>query len=362
LRRSLIALRDLGIGLIVICVVSFLPTTLTQSWPEPTRRAVEITRDIRALLFDVVRETAVGVGSLFASGDAGVATSVRATAEPAAGWWPLDLRAFGASAASDDPRSGIADSDDEARAALLDGVYADRRVTFFCGCRYDPRGQVDLEGCGLGLLVGSRRAEQVDAAHVVPASRLGESRRCWRDPAAFSACTTEAGTRLSSSACCERADPDFAAARKDLHNLVPAVGAIAAARSDHTWGELRSGQRLGDCAIRFDPVLRRVQPPQSVRGDIARKFFYMRDTYGVRLGRQDLRLYTAWSNADPPDAQEIERNRRIRRVQGRGNPYVEDERRLGAAAREPPGRLVAPCRTPQVTPPGAVQLPDPDLG
>ncbi|WP_296810473.1 endonuclease [Thiocapsa sp.] len=329
MRRSLIALRDLGIGLIVICVLSFLPTTLTQSWPEPARRAVEITRDIRALLFDVVLETAVGVGSLLASEDAGIAVSVRVKADPAAGWRPLDLPALRAAARSAGPRPGVAGSFDEARAALLDNVYGERRVTFFCGCRYDHRGRVDLQGCGLGKLIGSRRAEQAEAAHVVPASRLGGSRRCWRDPAAFPACTSEAaGMRLSRLACCERVDPDFAAAYKDLHNLVPAVGAITAARSDHAWGELRSGQRLGDCAMRFDPILRRVEPPEGVRGDIARTVLYMRDTYGVRLSRQDLQLFKGWDSADPPDAREIERNRRISRVQGRGNPYVEDERRL----------------------------------
>ncbi|NCC27970.1 MAG: deoxyribonuclease I [Gammaproteobacteria bacterium] len=328
LRRSLIALRDLGIGLVLICIVSFLPMSLMQSWPEPAGRAVEIARDIRVLLFDVVRETAVGVGSVLSFGDGGVAAPVRATAEPAAGWWRFDRRAFGALAASEAPRSGIVGSFDEARAVLLDTVYADRRVSFFCGCRYDLRGRIDLAGCGLGVLVGSRRAEQVEAAPVVSAAQLGGSRRCWRKPAAFAACTTGGAAPLSETACCERVDPAFAAAYKDLYNLVPAVGAITAARSDHAWGELRSGQQLGDCTIRFDPILRRVQPPEGVRGDIARTLFYMRDTHGVRIGRQDVKLYTAWSNADPPDAPEIERNRRIRSLQGRGNRYVEGERRF----------------------------------
>jgi deoxyribonuclease-1 len=30
--------------------------------------------------------------------------------------------------------------------------------------------------------------------------------------------------------------------------------------------------------------------------------FYMRDTYGFRLSRQDEQLYAVWNNADPPDA------------------------------------------------------------
>ena len=48
----------------------------------------------------------------------------------------------------------------------------------------------------------------------------------------------------------------------------------------------------------------------------------MRDTYGFRLSRQDVQLYTAWNHQYPPDAWEIERNRRIRVIQGLGNGYV----------------------------------------
>lgn len=76
------------------------------------------------------------------------------------------------------------------------------------------------------------------------------------------------------------------------------------------------------------PSIRRVQPPDSVRGDIARTMLYMQDTYGFRLSRQDQQLYAAWNNADPPDAWEIERDKRIARVQGKGNEYVSQYRRL----------------------------------
>ena len=42
------------------------------------------------------------------------------------------------------------------------------------------------------------------------------------------------------------------------------------------------------------------------------------------LSRQDRQLYAAWSAADAPDAWEIERDRRIAELQGRGNRFVED--------------------------------------
>ena len=60
------------------------------------------------------------------------------------------------------------------------------------------------------------------------------------------------------------------------------------------------------------------------RGDVARIYFlYARDQYGLQISRQQNQLFTAWSKLDPPDAWECERNRRISRLQGQGNPHVQ---------------------------------------
>ena len=59
-------------------------------------------------------------------------------------------------------------------------------------------------------------------------------------------------------------------------------------------------------------------------GDIARTMFYMSDTYGFNLSRQDEQLFAAWSRQDPPDGWEVERNRRIKAIQGKGNRFIED--------------------------------------
>jgi deoxyribonuclease I len=329
LQGSLIGLRNLGIGLALIGSVSFLPETLVQTWPEHAQRAIEITRDIRTLLLDVVRDTTAGVGSWVSDLDGvDIQALGRVVAEEVTGWLTRDLWPFDLPGAPNPDQPGIALSFSAARTALYDTVYSGHRVTFYCGCRYDRDGRTDLKGCGLGTLDGSSRAQRVEAEHVFPVSQFGNSRRCWREPAAFSKCRSDGGNTLSGRACCERVDPTFVTAQNDLHNLVPAVGAINAARSNFNWGELRSGSRLGDCEMRFDPILRRVQPPDAVRGEIARTMFYMRDSYGFRLSQQDEKLYAAWNNADPPDAWEIERNRRIRRLQGKGNRYVEDYRTL----------------------------------
>ena len=58
-------------------------------------------------------------------------------------------------------------------------------------------------------------------------------------------------------------------------------------------------------------------------GDIARTMFYMEKTYGFRLSDQQRKLFTAWHRQDPPDAWERERNRRIAKIQGRENTFIQ---------------------------------------
>jgi len=211
---------------------------------------------------------------------------------------------------------------------LYGRIYRGHRTTFYCGCGYSRGGGISLDSCGLGAYARQTRADRVEAEHVFPASQFGNYRKCWRNPAGFPQCREADGDVVSGRDCCQRVDPMFTAAHNDLHNLVPAVGLINGQRSNHNWGMVSGGQRYGACEIRIDASIRRVQPPDAVRGDIARIMLYMQDTYGFRLSRQDRQLYVAWNNADPPDAWEIERDKRITRVQGKANEYVSSNQRL----------------------------------
>ena len=324
-RRTLAAGRDLAFGLALISALSYLPDSLTAGWSAHAQRAVAIAQDIRTLLGDVAHDALAGLAALgrrapdLAPGPAPIARPLPLPAplpSPPAEALPSDL-----------PRTPA--SFGTAKRLLYDRIYAGHRLSFYCGCAYSAERRPALGGCGLDALAGNSRAERIEAEHLFPAAQFGQSRPCWRTPAAFPACLGANGKALSGRACCEKTDPLFEAAHNDLHNLVPAVGAVNAKRSDFNWGMVGPGaERLGDCAVRFDADIRRVEPPPAVRGDIARTMLYMRDTYGFALSRQDAQLYAAWNNADPPDDWERERNRRIAAVQGRGNRYVEEYRRL----------------------------------
>jgi deoxyribonuclease-1 len=235
-----------------------------------------------------------------------------------------------------------------AKKALYDRVYFDHRITFYCGCAYDADRRIDLASCGLEALADKPRAQRIEAEHLFPAAQFGNFRACWRSPKDFPECAKSDGKTLSGRECCQRVDPVFEAAHNDLFNLVPAVGEVNGQRSDFNWGMIAGEQReFGTCNFEVDSSIRRVEPPEPVMGDIARVMFYMADTYGFNLSRQDEQLYTAWSRQDPPDAWEVERNRRIEAIQGKGNRFVEDYAAIfGKTAAAPASPATAPAPAP----------------
>ena len=78
-------------------------------------------------------------------------------------------------------------------------------------------------------------------------------------------------------------------AEGDLHNLWLPVKNINSSRSDHPFGEMPEGQ--GESRFDYCPLFVRtyspnpviVEPRDSVKGNIARSLFYMKDEYGFDL-------------------------------------------------------------------------------
>jgi deoxyribonuclease-1 len=332
-RTAVGKLRDLAIGLGLVSALSFVPASLVQQWPTHAQTAVAISQDIRVLLLDVAQDTADAIGKAFGrfgvplteSASDAVAGLARQLLPPElADWLPWG----GVAPVPPGHMPRVAENFSAAKALLYERVYRGHRTTFYCGCGYDGSGRTALGSCGLQAVSGEPRAQRVEVEHLFPAAKFGNYRSCWRQPRAFPECREANGGLLSGRACCLRVDPVFIAAHNDLHNLVPAIGLVNARRSDFNWGTVSRGERFGACEIRINGKIRRAQPPAAVRGDIARTMLYMQNTYGFQLSRQDQQLYAAWNNADPPDAWEIERNRRVARLQGKTNDYVSTYRQL----------------------------------
>jgi deoxyribonuclease-1 len=116
-------------------------------------------------------------------------------------------------------------------------------------------------------------------------------------------------------------------AEGDLHNLWIAVKNINSSRSDHLFGETDVGEARFDYCPLFvrtyspNPIV--VEPRDSVKGNIARSLFYMKDEYGFDL-KGMLPMLKRWNRLDPPAEHEHWRNERIFELQGTRNKFIDN--------------------------------------
>lgn len=180
-------------------------------------------------------------------------------------------------------------------------TYEEARESFFWDVLYEDGGETLY--CGRAFT--SRTGLNVE--HVYPAGWIASHFGCFnRDH-------------------CPVDQYHFAAA--DLHNLWPSVGIVNQDRSNLHFGTIKGeGNRVReDLCADFEMVGSRahgiVEPRDSVKGDIARTMFYMELAYGLPLKRMR-KMLVKWDKADPVDAEELRRNKVIRRIQKRGNPFI----------------------------------------
>ena len=184
-------------------------------------------------------------------------------------------------------------------------VYQGQETSFYCGCKYKYQGKKlspDWESCGYQPRKQAKRGSRIEWEHAVPAWHFGHQLQCWKD-----------GGRKN----CTRNDPKFSAMEADLMNLVPAVGELNGDRSNYKYGMIAGEARAyGRCDFEVDFKGKTAEPAEQVRGDIARIYFYMQETYGLQISQQQKQLLDAWNRQDPESDWERERKRRIEKLQG----------------------------------------------
>lgn len=186
-------------------------------------------------------------------------------------------------------------------------IYAERPVDFYCRCTFKGK-RIDLRGCGYRPRKQPKRAARVEWEHIVPAWVIGHQRQCWQQ-----------GGRKH----CSSTDRLYREAEADLHNLVPVVGEVNGDRSNYSFGMLsKTPDQYGACPFVVDFKQRTAMPPAYSRGAIARTYLYMSERYGLRLSKQDGRLYEIWNRQYPVDEWERWRNRNVACVQGNANRFV----------------------------------------
>jgi len=210
-------------------------------------------------------------------------------------------------------------------------IHRDHQITFYCGCKYNysnKENMINRASCGYiprneYTKSGKKneRDRRIEWEHVVPAENFGRQLSCWRDGA--SECVDSKGKSFKGRKCCEKVSREFRIMQADMHNLQPAIGELNADRSNYRYDfELPSQVQYGECKFEVDFKDDRVKVREELRGVIARSYLYFNKLYGMKLSKQEFQKYEVWNKTYPPDAWEIERNKRIGRVQGNTNGFV----------------------------------------
>lgn len=200
-------------------------------------------------------------------------------------------------------------------------VYADHRVTFYCGATYDERGNITLPD-GFETPKHEKRADRIEWEHALPAENFGQTFPEWRDGAPE--CVDNRGKEFRGRKCAEKVNPEYRLMQADMYNLYPAIGAVNAMRSNYNY-QMLAGEpsTFGTCEMKIAD--RKAEPPARARGQIARTYFYMQDSYSrYHMSKQQEQLMGAWDKQYPVDAWECTRAKRIEQRQGNENKFVKE--------------------------------------
>ena len=200
---------------------------------------------------------------------------------------------------------------------LATKIYPKHQKAFYSNCDYIIKEKKLIpiaKTCGFHYRKNKNRSERIEWEHIVPAWHFGHQLHCWQN-----------GGRMT----CRQQNSKFKQMEADMHNLVPAIGEINGDRSNFRYGMIEGEKRLyGKVDMEIDFSNKKAEPRASVRGDIARTYFYMRDRYGLRISRTQEKMLIAWNNLDPVSRWEKEKNKIVKELQGDENMYITNYHKI----------------------------------
>lgn len=204
-------------------------------------------------------------------------------------------------------------------------VYYDNQFTFYCNCIYDYKKEKGREktvvyndSCGYKPRKNKKRGETIEWEHIMPAYRFASGLQCWNEKI----CIDKNGKSYKGRKCCEKVDKKFRIMQADMYNLVPSVGELNGDRSNYSYGIIEGESRVyGECD--FEVRGKKAEPKEDIRGDIARTYFYMEETYNIELTDEERQLFIMWDKLDNISQWEKVRAERIKEIQGNENKFIK---------------------------------------
>lgn len=203
------------------------------------------------------------------------------------------------------------------------GIFSGNKVTLYCSCTYDDSGAIDHKSCGMTPTKDIQRANKVEIEHIVPISHGIRNFRCGREKI----CKSSQGYYFRGRKCCKiQGDPQFQKFEGEMFNLWPSVGSINNARSDYRFAVLPSvaQKQFDGCNVIIDDKAQLFELPNKSKGIVARATLFMADNYNIKITDTERAMYHSWSTQFPPGEFEIMWASEIKKIQGYGNPYIEN--------------------------------------
>ena len=203
---------------------------------------------------------------------------------------------------------------------LLLKVYKDNPYTLYCGCTFKGK-KSNLSSCGYIPKKDRKRANRIEWEHVVPAHAFGQSFSEWRN--GHPKCVNKKGKKFKGRKCAEKMNEEYIRMQADMYNLYPAIGEVNGRRSNYSMAIIKGEKReFGKCDVEIKN--KKVEPKESIRGEISRTYLYMDSVYPGRgiISKKNRKLFDAWNQSDPVDEWECERAKRIEKIQGNRNKVV----------------------------------------
>ena len=206
--------------------------------------------------------------------------------------------------------------------ALLKRIHQENPVTFYCQCEYYDKSP-NWQSCGFRPRKNRKRASRIEWEHVLPASHFGKKFNAWVN--GHPVCVSSKGKKFKGRKCTEKVHKLYRYMQADLYNLQPAIGEVNGMRSNYQIGEIDGEKReFGKCDIEIKN--KKVEPAPKIRGDIARTYLYMEQTYPqyITFNQSIKKLITKWDQDDPVDDWECKRAILISNIQGNTNKILQN--------------------------------------
>ena len=224
----------------------------------------------------------------------------------------------------------------KAKKLLKNKIYntQDLHVAFYSKCTYESKkikkknGKyryklvVDKQSCNYTpRKPKNKRANYIEWEHIVPAYAFGHNLTCWKK--GNNRCYSKKKNKYyKGRKCCSRVSKQFKLMQADMYNLVPAIGELNEDRNNFTFTQLTGEPRVyGNVNFEVNFKQRKVEPPEYVKGQIARTYFYFKKTYNLKISKKQMKLYKAWNKLYPITKREKYIYNKIQKIQG--NKFLE---------------------------------------